>query len=39
MNNRGFSETILVHMHKIMAGCITRGEVPGIVTLVNRRST
>src|SRR5881396_2346531 len=37
MSNGGLSRVRLGRMHDIMAGYVERGEVPGIVTLVNRR--
>src|SRR6267142_2027126 len=36
MNGGGLSEARLGRMHKVMAGYVERGEVPGIVTLINR---
>jgi hypothetical protein len=38
MSTGGLSEAWLGRMHDIMAGCVERGEVPGIVRLVNRRA-
>ena len=32
-----FSKTRLDHMHRVMAGYVERGAVPGIVTLLARR--
>lgn len=37
MSNGVFSEARLGRMHKVMAGYVERGEVPGIVTLVGRQ--
>jgi CubicO group peptidase (beta-lactamase class C family) len=38
MSDGGLSEARLGHMHDVMAGHVERGHVPGIVTLVGRRS-
>jgi CubicO group peptidase (beta-lactamase class C family) len=38
MSNGGLSKTRLGRMHEIMAGHVARGAVPGLVTLVSRRS-
>lgn len=37
MSNAGLSNVRLARMHKVMAGYIERGEVPGLVALVSRR--
>jgi len=37
MSTGGLSEARLGRMHDIMAGYVERGEVPGIVMLVNRQ--
>jgi CubicO group peptidase (beta-lactamase class C family) len=37
MSTAGFSTARLARMQHVMAGCVERGEVPGIVTLVSRR--
>jgi CubicO group peptidase (beta-lactamase class C family) len=37
MNIGGWSEARLGRMHKVMAGYVERGTVPGLVTLVSRR--
>src|SRR5437773_12574732 len=37
MSAGGLSKARLARMHHVMAGYVERGEVPGIVTLVNRR--
>jgi CubicO group peptidase (beta-lactamase class C family) len=37
MNAGGLSEARLGRMHEVMAACVERGEVPGLVTLVSRR--
>lgn len=36
MNNSGLSQTRLVRMRDVLAGHVERGEVPGVVTLINR---
>jgi len=36
MSIGGWSKTRLDRMHDVMAGCVDRGDVPGIVTLVSR---
>jgi CubicO group peptidase (beta-lactamase class C family) len=38
MSSGGLSKVRLDRMHNIMAGYVERGEVPGLVTLVSRRS-
>ena len=38
MSTGGVSKARLGRMHAVMAGYVERGEVPGIVTLVSRRS-
>jgi CubicO group peptidase (beta-lactamase class C family) len=38
MSSGGLSKARLDRMHNIMAGYVERGEVPGLVTLVSRRS-
>jgi hypothetical protein len=37
MNTGGLSKARIGRMHDIIAGCVERGEVPGIIMLVNRR--
>src|SRR5579864_8617638 len=37
MSTAGLSRVRLGRMHDIMAGYVERGQVPGLVTLVNRR--
>src|SRR3954451_11286733 len=37
MSNGAFSKARLDRMHRVMAGHVERGDVPGIVTLVSRR--
>jgi CubicO group peptidase (beta-lactamase class C family) len=37
MSNGGFSKARLGRMHKVMAGHVERGDLPGLVTLVSRR--
>ena|SRR5438034_3024414 len=37
MSTAGLSKARLSRMHKVMAGYVERGEVPGLVTLVSRR--
>ena len=37
MSTGGLSKTRLGRMHGVMAGYVEHGEVPGLVTLVNRR--
>ena len=37
MNHRAFSQARLDRMHRVMAGHVERGDVPGIVTVVSRR--
>src|SRR5438445_6901652 len=37
MSTAGLSKARLGRMHEVMAGCVERGEVPGLVTLVSRR--
>src|SRR5438105_15110247 len=37
MNTGGLSGERLGRMHDVMAGCVERGELPGLVTLVSRR--
>ena len=38
MSNGGLSKVRLNRMHDVMAGYVQSGEVPGIVTLISRRS-
>jgi CubicO group peptidase (beta-lactamase class C family) len=37
MSTGGLSTTRLDRMHRVMAGYVERGEVPGLITLINRR--
>jgi hypothetical protein len=36
MNSGGLSKTRLERMHRVMAGHVERGELPGLVTLLAR---
>ena len=37
MSTGGLSRARLGHMHDVMAGCVERGDLPGLVTLISRR--
>ncbi|MDQ3327249.1 MAG: beta-lactamase family protein, partial [Chloroflexota bacterium] len=37
MDTDGFSEARLARMRNVMAGQVTTGDVPGLVTLISRR--
>jgi CubicO group peptidase (beta-lactamase class C family) len=37
MSSAGLSKARLARLHDVMAGCVERGEVPGLVALVSRR--
>ena len=37
MSSGGLSQARLARMHEVMAGHVTRGRVPGLVTLISRR--
>lgn len=39
MNNSGLSRSRLTRMRAVLAGYVDRGDVPGVVTLINRRGT